>query len=191
MKRMRLQRRELRKLLDYKDRISIQEQIRKIDASLLIPYLLCNEMEAQDADEGKQSFVTTLLIFPLTSARIRLFQKRPGDAKVHLYHIIRSMNFLEFGLVSITFRKCLISTSLKGLSYYHLEIINRKRLRKTKDKMQILDQFSNQIKSLLKVRFREQGKSLVSEFDEDEEFLANNQVSVTTGKNYDSIAQDK
>lgn len=57
--------------------------------------------------------------------------------------------------------------------------------------MQILDQFSNQIKSLLKVRFREQGKSLVSEFDEDEEFLANNQVSVTTGKNYDSIAQDK
>lgn len=69
------------------------------------------------------------------------------------------------------------------MNYYHIEIVNRKRIRKTKEKMQALALLSSQIKSLLKVGFREENKILTMQFDEDEEFLANNQYSTSQGLN--------
>lgn len=123
------------------------------------------------------------MIFPIEFTRMRLFQIKAGDHKSHLFHLIRNLNFMEFGLVEITFRKCISKTSIKGVNYYHIEIVNRKRIRKTKEKMQALALLSSQIKSLLKVGFREENKILTMQFDEDEEFLANNQYSTSQGLN--------
>lgn len=52
--------------------------------------------------------------------------------------------------------------------------MNRKRTRKTKEKMALLKTLASQIKSLLKVEFKEDSQNLVMAFDEDEEFLNNN-----------------
>lgn len=123
--------------------------------------------------------MTTLLIFPLNILKLRYFQHRPGDKKVQLYHIMKNLNFIEYGFVSITFRKCIMTTSLKGINYYHYELVNRKRTRKTKEKMALLKTLASQIKSLLKVEFKEDSQSLVMAFDEDEEFLNNNQQTTT------------
>ena len=70
-------------------------------------------MEIEDPDSDKNTkYITTLMIFPIEFSRMRLFLIKQGDIKAQLFHMIRNLNFLEFGLLEITFRKCLLPTSV-------------------------------------------------------------------------------
>ncbi len=49
-----------------------------------------------------------------------------------------NLNFSDFGFLDINFRKCIINTSVKGVSFYYIEIANFQRLRKKQEKLEKL-----------------------------------------------------
>jgi hypothetical protein len=52
--------------------------------------------------------------------------------------MLGALDFKNFGLMDVTFRKCRQDSSVKGIAFYFLEIARFKRLRKYSEKIEAM-----------------------------------------------------
>jgi hypothetical protein len=81
------------------------------------------------------------------------FLNKDFDARKNLYLMLKQLSFHEFGFIEVTYRKCRMDTSVKGIVFQHLEISRLNRLRKTSEKFEALLELSTEISDFLKVDF--------------------------------------
>ena len=62
------------------------------------------------------------MIFPLSIEALELFRMRPGNRRKKLTELFENLDNQNFGLMDITFRKCMSDTSIKGVNFYFIEI---------------------------------------------------------------------
>jgi ABC-type uncharacterized transport system ATPase component len=65
-----------------------------------------------------------VIIFPLELKVLHFFTIRGGDAagKKNLYLMLSGLNFIDYGFIEITYRKCVVQTSVKGLDFDYIQI---------------------------------------------------------------------
>ena len=59
---------------------------------------------------------------------------RREGRKQKLADLLEVMDFKNFGIMEINFRKCLCVTSIKGVNFFYIEIQSFTRIRKMEDK---------------------------------------------------------
>lgn len=117
--------------------------MRQFNLGTMLPiiHLFENEYIDEDKywfDKTYDGYKTSLLIFPLEANVTHFFLNKDFDARKNLYLMFKVLNFHEFGFISITYRKCIMETSVKGINFTHLEISKLNRLRKTDEKFEAL-----------------------------------------------------
>ena len=63
-----------------------------------------------------------------------MFKMRREGRKQKLADLLEVMDFKNFGIMEINFRKCLCVTSIKGVNFFYIEIQSFTRIRKMEDK---------------------------------------------------------
>ena len=107
-----------------------------------------------EKDLGMEEYEESLIIFPLELSVMHFFTIRNGNQKRNLYLMLQNMNLSNYGFLSITYRKCVIETSVKGLNFDYIQITQTKRLRHTQEIITALRDFQQKINDQIKVDFQ-------------------------------------
>jgi len=87
--------------------------------------------------DPEEEGICTLMIYPLNPATLKMYREKKN--KSGLQKFLQNINFVDYGYleVQITMKS---KTSTVGNTFRYVEIQNFKKIRKTKDKIQALNQ---------------------------------------------------